>query len=1319
MFSSPSVRVRRRPMDIVDDTQSKKQRTAVPPAWLGPLAQPSAHLSVEPTDVDTHGNAQQGEEEEDEDEDEDLLPVGGQLRALLRGERHSVLQAGSVPEEVRGFVSQALHNGEALECGAHAGFAHVATNSWCLVWAYGVSDDGIVYRLQMPPAGHAERPVVMLVEGRATGDTGVLAVGGSGQVRFWDRVVFGLGGPAGFQTTELGVLDGEDWCERLVLVRPGLAVAGTRCGLLFQVAFDPLSVLPLTRGAGAGSLLTHVSQLLGASQPIGVARGDRLVGLAAGARTDMRQSREVLLLTRTRLMKWVVSLAHPDRLLVSVDAAQLVRRYAAAARVSDDAMADVRLVDVAAGIDGDVLVLVELSTPTGPTAALAVLRSTNVSDLPAVAALWPLKHAIAKSSKLVAPGGGPAAFIVQHDSVIVTVLPASKGASAVAFETHVPFRDSDSVLGFGKGPDSSCVEIVCVGKTDSIGAGVLRVTVDAARAQAQALSQPRPESRTSVDMDISASSSSRPVDSSSLTAQTRRLTAQLEQAVFYETTSTPLCFKITSQASGIDTALQAAALHVSRAILDGSSRLIADRLDMSMHLRERFRRAHAVIRVLSSNGLVHKLEPSAILQIQSTAEQLSAAVALWARQNTVWTGVAASSVPAAAQFLPNAAAAFLESRGLRPRDALKDVLRYHVRSLGDLLVFLQSRLPALRRALEVSERGTHAGRLAAYEAMRIITDTLQAALRYRFQHAELYALPEGFAPNYWTAQPKLAEMLADCLEGGYRLCRDLSSVHSPAVYERISATVLPGDECADGSQLAVFDDAVLISFSSDADAPAVPIAGDPYDSAAILLVDCINLMGPLANLCFRAFVDLLASNQQQDPGALSARYDSVRSRYLLCLVPLARAPVAFRLAEEYRDLHTLVALVYATDADNALEHIRNYIEQFGRDFARTLFTYYERRQAWASLLASSGQGGAEFDEWLKEYIDEREQEVPHNSLTPAMAQIGWIHDVKVDDFNAAAAKLAKAARGSEDVAQARNMLSLSKLAFVICEGADAAEGQINPLTSEAHIRLEDALELCEIQDNVKQFMWELVSKSDCQLSAGQDVEKAALDAAMLTTSPELRHSRPALYTAYCNHLSRLLGGHTLAPEAVLDTLTFPDSLSADVPDPLLSDRYALAVDILGRASFGLSDDPLQRDALMAMIWRRIFLLDDWNKIHARVSSENMPDSLLRSELLSTQLYHVLRSCLVNHELTYSSAYFAEPKLVTVAEDHVEYFTKRFGDEVASDLKADNEALQGVLASGLSEYYDEILKIVVDVSNNCLLSEKLGGDDDDDVDMESD
>ncbi|KAJ2062337.1 hypothetical protein GGI17_002455 [Coemansia sp. S146] len=1312
MFTSPSVRTRRRVAGgrALGGEQQHSQRQSQ--EYSQEYSQEAmSEASQEQTCVFNYNDDDMELTQESASEGE---------HTLLRGDRHAVFEVGALPPAAR----QLLASSDEVSCGVSgvARFAFVATASTCVVWSFAAGSSAAVHRLAMPDAGEgAGAPAVALVAGVGAGDVGVVAVGGLGHVRYWDRVVFGLGGASQFHSAALP-LGAADRCEQIVEASAGLLVVATRNGALYRLALltaqgaAGLDARALSRTAGSrGGVLSRMASLLGGASGEG-GSDDQLVSVARGGRTEIRHSREVYALTRSRLAKWVVSSAHPERLAYSVDLHHTLADSVAQALRSD---AELRFYDVAAA-GSDVCVLAS----AGANLVVATLRAAHVASEPRVAGLTLLRYTAphpppqsgAGRPRLVIPAGGPVMFVAFDQAVVAAALPAP-GSS---FEEAVKLRYGDCVLAataIGDQQAESCILLACRC------AGILRMTATA-----------------------------RQVPDSGMTDADTRIGGpqqeQIEQAVFFgsDAARNPLAFAITSDAPGLDAHLQAAALRVSHAILDGSSRFVADRLDIGALLRERLRRAHAVTQALADNGLADKLSSAARSQLCSNVEKLAAAQSLWDLQNAAW----ARTGPAM-QLLANLAAAFLETSGQQQhqsKDPLRLFFRLHCAAIGDLLVLMHRRLPALTRALAVSPSGVKDGQVVSYEASRIAAAVLQPALAYRFQHARLYAVDDP-APERWTEHPTIADMLADRLEASYNLCRDLSAHHCQALYERITATALPGDERPNDHALAIFDDAVSVSHVSlspdddDDDAAALrPLANavddDPYTSPLALLRETIDQIGPLANLCFRVFVDRiarLAAASSATAHDLAQRYDALRPRFLLCLVPLGRAPVAFRLAEEYRDLPSLVTLVFVADPANAAAHLRRYVERYSKDFADTLLAFYERRAAWASLLHTQDD---KFDAWLKDYIDLRTAEDPHGPLS----KFGWIHDVKVADYSAAAARLVRAGLDAEEVDDAQTLLSLSKLAFIAYE---SQEPELDDTMAEARSRLDNAMGLCQVQASLLHYFTALLGPTD----SNTDDRKAAYDIALYTTTPELRHAHPALYIVFSELVRRMRSRRTLPVEDLIDVLTIPDNLyTLDIADAddqdvfsndTVRDRFSLAVDILSCASVRLPEQT--RESSLRSIWRRVFLSDNWLEIH-RNTTGNVPDSVLRSELLNTTLYRVLHSCWAIRKLSHPDWYLLPADAFSSSDLDYLVSTRlmpQFGPESASDSSAqwkplstttalaltndytdEDRHLQAAIDCGLDGYYSEILRIVAEqASIPCLDDDEVFASDDDESDDQMD
>ncbi|KAJ2629573.1 hypothetical protein IW137_005150, partial [Coemansia sp. RSA 1287] len=367
-----------------------------------------------------------------------------------------------------------------------------------------------------------------------------------------------------------------------------------------------------------------MSSLLGGSQIVAAAAdaSDALVSMAGGGRTEIRHSRELYVLTRQRLAKWVVSRAHPERFMYSMDIVTALTQ-AAAQRLGMDV--DVGVYDIATTRSGDVCVLAGLQgLQSGGREQLAVciLRSSRVSTEPDVVGLWPLRYApdaeLSQSGpscpRLVLPEGGPSMFVVLRTAVIGLMVPTA-GAS---FEEVISFRAEDSILGISTAPrfpyvqhesSESNLVLMCAGT------GVLQVCIEVGKIISAVTSAGVDTGADADDGEIRTNSAAWPSLGTRIgkapraSSPEREYQTQIEQAVFFRfgNDHNPLLFTIKSQATGVDSALETAALRVSQSILDNTSHFIVDRLDLGSHLNERLRRTRAVMQFIADSGLASKI----------------------------------------------------------------------------------------------------------------------------------------------------------------------------------------------------------------------------------------------------------------------------------------------------------------------------------------------------------------------------------------------------------------------------------------------------------------------------------------------------------------------------------------------------------------------------------------------------------------------------------------------------------------------------------------------------------------------------------------
>ncbi|KAJ1940998.1 hypothetical protein FBU59_003636, partial [Linderina macrospora] len=199
-------------------------------------------------------------------------------RVLLQGERHAVFETAGFPEAVRQHLGSIDTTRVPVSSGVsdETKFAYVATPTVCLVWSYAGSGRAVdtVYQLAMPDPRAAtvfEAPIISLVPASAQhGDVGVIACTPTGQIRYWDHIVFGLGGTERFHSKDLGLTDINDECREILDVYSGLHVVATKKGYMFLVTLQnsqgltELGSRPLSKSTGArAGMLSRMSSLIG------------------------------------------------------------------------------------------------------------------------------------------------------------------------------------------------------------------------------------------------------------------------------------------------------------------------------------------------------------------------------------------------------------------------------------------------------------------------------------------------------------------------------------------------------------------------------------------------------------------------------------------------------------------------------------------------------------------------------------------------------------------------------------------------------------------------------------------------------------------------------------------------------------------------------------------------------------------------------------------------------------------------------------------------------------------------------------------------
>ncbi|KAJ1673954.1 hypothetical protein EV182_004250, partial [Spiromyces aspiralis] len=217
--------------------------------------------------------------------------------------------------------------------------------------------------------------------------------------------------------------------------------------------------------------------------------------------------------------------------------------------------------------------------------------------------------------------------------------------------------------------------------------------------------------------------------------------------------------------------------------------------------------------------------------------------------------------------------------------------------------------------------------------------------------------------------------------------------------------------------------------------------------------------------------------------------------------------------------------------------------------------------------------------------------------------------------------------------------------------------------------------------------------------------EAVLDVAVLTTTERLRHNYPTLYKLYIELVGDVWNGLALSPEDLVDVLTLADDVETHAERdeareadlyPVLSIRQALAINMLMRSTPQLSEQGAY--TALQTAWRRIFLSDDWETIHADASKPSVTDERLLSILRSTKLYLVYAEYRRQHAEENGTdgdgngndnddeQWLLSPADCMIDKDSYNYLTQTRRQALFSRRKCDDKLTKSITASLLTKDY---------------------------------
>ncbi|KAK3706032.1 hypothetical protein LTR37_013026 [Vermiconidia calcicola] len=380
-------------------------------------------------------------------------------------------------------------------------------------------------------------------------------------------------------------------------------------------------------------------------------------------------------------------------------------------------------------------------------------------------------------------------------------------------------------------------------------------------------------------------------------------------------------------------------------------------------------------------------------------------------------------------------------------------------------------------------------------------------------------------------------------------------------------------------------------------------------------------------LIFQERINWLASRQEAKQREMSEKlwrnYDDTRYDQFRVLANMAQFEAGLKLAEKYRDMHTLTEIVVGemqfsleelpkeSDArkQKIVNHINDLMERIGR--------YFERfGDDWANAYFDEGFGGGAAGVMFNDAQDNWPEALSrYLRADPSRAKLCWINDVTAaNDLAHASESLKLAAKERETMLWPKQVeLSMAKLAVLATQ--EGLQENDRGMTEHdiATAMPESELEIVGIQEKLfKHLLPEIKHCID---------EQAELE----VTTKKFGHKIQDLHA--CKSVleagfDRVLRQEAVSVDELVDVLTLMDSvINDDTPDNLQGQEFFLALKALNAAAPSMPQT--QVETLLQLLWKRCYLYDDWidiNKVSKQ--SDEEVSSRLKETMPWRTLYHV-------------------------------------------------------------------------------------------------
>jgi nuclear pore complex protein Nup133 len=360
---------------------------------------------------------------------------------------------------------------------------------------------------------------------------------------------------------------------------------------------------------------------------------------------------------------------------------------------------------------------------------------------------------------------------------------------------------------------------------------------------------------------------------------------------------------------------------------------------------------------------------------------------------------------------------------------------------------------------------------------------------------------------------------------------------------------------------------------------------------------------------------------------------NVRPSHIIGLMEIGLATDGMKLAEQYRDMPTLVNLVW--DETNWLEsekattrskmeqaestvklnrikeRISRYFEIYGDDWAEAFYLKYITENQAAQLFT-------------KEYLNQPAL-TKFLRADPSRARLRWINEVSGEkNYEAAAASLYDAATKQETNSWCQRVeLSMAKLAM-LCKNEKKDTTPPSPPETEPREKTRaekirdnrfsstlHQLEYAKIQEEVYERLMPIIT--------GALDDESAVELLMAEFGQGRLRDRPAHQSILKEGFENLIHHKVIDPALMIDILTLMDSDDNEESSLLESNEFIYAMRVLIINWHDIHRTT--REGLLKLVWKRLCIKDNWAEIN---QTKEISDAKLGDFLLHTNVAWVFR-----------------------------------------------------------------------------------------------